>query len=52
MSSSSKRFDRSDGKVVRTNDGDRLTGESSGVGEKALEPWIDGDPYSGIDARC
>ena len=52
MSSSSKRFNRSDGKVVGTNDGDKLMGEMSGAGENTLEPGIDGDPYSGIEARC
>ena len=52
MSSSSKRFNRSDSKVVGPNDGDRFTGETSGVGENTLETEIDGDPYSGIDARC
>ena len=52
MSSSLKRFDRSDGKVVGTKNGDKFTGETSGVGENALELGIDGDLYSGIDARC
>ena len=27
-------------------------GEMSGVGENTPEPGIDGDPYSGIEARC
>ena len=51
-SSSSKRFDQSDSKVVGTNDGDRFRGETSGVGENALELGIDRNPYSGIGARC
>ena len=52
MLSSLKRFDRSDGNVVGTNNGDRFTGEAIGVGDCALEPGIDRDTYSGIEARC